>query len=163
MEKFQSWFYTLIQNDTLMLIFWVILAAPIGTWHLWYFRGEKKLSENDLVKVSRKFKEINSSYVLFSIVGLLPLMFVSLMLCISSWKNWSQLIPGIKYFPLAFALSAAYGIYQGSFALIKGVYPMAKSLSYVHDEESLIKRIAKYQILIAIAAYIIVIFSAMAS
>ncbi len=163
MEKFQFWFNMFMQNDTLMLFFWAVFSTPIGTWHLWYFRGKKNFSENELVKISRKFKGINSSYILFSIFGMIPLIIISLFFGLSTWNNWTAVRPGIKYFPVVFALSSGYGIYQGLFALIKGVYPRAKSLFYIYDEEVLIKRVAKYQILIAIAVDVIVILSGMAS
>jgi hypothetical protein len=146
---------TLTQNDTFMLIFWSLLASPIGLWHLWYFRGKKGLSENELAKISRKFRGINSSYTLFTFL-LMPLILVPALLLSRVSVFWIPIISGVRFFPLAFMIFAGCAIYQGLFALSKGVYPTVKSLSYVYDETPRIRFVAKYQILIGVAVDLLI-------
>ncbi len=140
---------TLAQNEKFMLVFWTLLASPIGLWHLWYFRGKKELSENELVKISHKFRGINSDFTLSTILLILLILIPAFFISRVS-KFWIPITSGIRLFSIAFISFAGCAIYQGLFALSKGVYPTVKSLTYVYDEVSRIHLVAKYQILIGI-------------
>jgi hypothetical protein len=163
MERFSEFVSTLLSNDVFLMLFWALISSPIALWQMWYFRGKKQLSETELINISSEFEGINSSYVGFSLIVLIPLLFLSMMLFLSVGKNWTPLIFGIRLFPLIIVISAAYGIHQGSFAIYKGVYPMAKSLSYIHDEKSIIRRVAKLQIIMGLVAYGVLFLWAMVS
>ena len=63
----------------------------------------------------------------------------------------------IRFYPVGVVFAVGYGIYQGMFALRKGVYPMAKSLLYIYDDKARIRSIAKYQILIALTTFCVAI------
>ncbi len=145
----------LIQNDSFMFVFWNLLASPIGLWHLWYFRGKKGLSENELVNISHKFKGINSSYTISTILLILLILIPTFLFSRVS-EYWIPITSGVRLFPLAFIIFAGCAIYQGLFALSKGVYPTVRSSSYIYDEVSRIRFVAKFQIMIGVAVDLLI-------
>jgi hypothetical protein len=161
MDKLSDFFSTLLRNDSFVVLLSTLVALPIALWQTWYFRGKKGLSESELKDISKDFDGINGNYVGFHLVVLMPLLFLSLVLFLSIGKDWMPVVFGIRFFPAVFFISAAYGLFQGLFAIFKGVYPMGKSLLYVHDDKSIINRVAKTQIVIAFSTFIGLIFWAL--
>ena len=157
MEKVPIIFSTLTHDFEFMLWFWVIATFPTGLWHTFYFPPNTHLREKDLMETSPEFKNINSEYLVFSIFALGLLMLFPILVLTPHLDKWSMLNYGIRFYPSYLSITAGYGIYQGLFALIKGVYPMGKFFSYVYDDKTKIRRIAKYQILISIASVIFVV------
>ena len=54
-----------------------------------------------------------------------------------------------------FFFTSAYAIYQNLFAIAKGVYPQARILRYAHDDEKLVRKIAKRQIISSIIVFVV--------
>jgi len=157
MDKAAIIFSILTHDYEIMLWFWVIVTFPVGFWHLFYFPSKTHISEKELTEISPEFKSINSEYIVFSIFAIGLFMMFPLLVLAPSWDKWSVLKYGIRFYPSILSFTAGYGIYQGLFALIRGVYPMAKSLNYVYDDKAKIRRIAKYQILISVSAVAFVV------
>lgn len=157
MDKATIFFSILTHDYDFMLWFWVIVTFPLGFWHIFYFPSKTHISEKELAEISPEFKNINFEYMAFSFLAIGLLMMFPLLVLAPSWDKWSMLRYGIRFYPSILSFTAGYGIYQGLFALIRGVYPMAKSLSYVYDDQAKIRRIAKYQILISVSAVVFVV------
>jgi hypothetical protein len=157
MEKLPEFLSTLLNHDGFMFLFWALIASPLALWQVWYFRDKKALTEAELIKLSNKFEGINSTYFVFSVVVLLPLLFLSVTLFSSVAMAWIPLIFGLRLFPLMFVIFAAYGIYQALFAIYKSVYPMGKSMSYIYDDKAAIHRAARLQIVISLGVYVALI------
>ena len=156
MEKGIIIFSILTHDHDFMMWFWLFATMPVGGWHMFYFPSNKQLTEKQLSEISSDFEEINGTYIGFSILAIGLLIGFPLMVIAPGLDKWSILNYGMKFYPSIVFINAGYGIYQGLFALMKGVYPMAKSLSYVYDDRVKINRIAKYQILISVSAVIFV-------
>jgi hypothetical protein len=154
MENFPDFVSTLLNHNGFMFLFWALIASPIALWQVWYFHGKNALSEAELIKISSEFEGINSSYFVFSVVVLPPLLYLSVTLFSPVAMAWIPLIFGIRLFPLTFVIFAAYGIYQALFAIYKGVYPMGKPISYIYDNRTVIRRAAKLQIGISLGVYV---------
>ncbi len=157
MEKVSIMFSALTHDFKFMSWFWLIVTFPVGLWHIFYFPTKKQLKEKELVEISPKFYGIDDEYLVFSLLGIGLLIFLPIYIFITYVDPWSLSTFGIKFYPSLTVISVGYGIFQGLFALLKGVYPMAKSLSYAYDEQDIIRRIAKYQIFIALATFGIVV------
>ncbi len=140
-----------------MLWFWAIVTFPVGFWHLWHFRSSKELTEKELAEISPKFAEVNARYILFSILWLGGIMGLFIFVVFQKLDNWAVLKYGIRFYPVSISFAVSYGIYQGLFALLSGVYPMGRTLSYVYDDTRRIRHVATRQILISIAAVIVVV------
>lgn len=126
---------------------------PLALGHTWFFRKSKELSEPELMGISSEFEGINGNYIGFHLVVFLPLLFLAVMLFLSVGKEWMPLMLGLRLFPLVFVICAVYGFFQASFAIYMGVYPMGRSLLYIYDEKSVIRRAAKIQIMICLVTY----------
>ena len=157
MEKTLIIFSILTHNHDFMMFFWLFVTMPVGIWHTFYFPSKSHVSEKALVEISPEFKSINAEYIVFSIFAVGLLMLFPLLGLSPSLDKWSMMKYGIRFYPSILSFTAGFGIYQGLFALIKGVYPMAKSLYYVCDDKAKIRRIAKYQILISVFAVVFVV------
>ena len=155
MEKALIIFSILIHNYDFMFLFCMFITFPVGMWHIFYFPSKSRFNEKALAEISPEFKNINSDYIVFSVFAVAFLMLFPLLVLAPSWDKWAMLNYGIKFYPSIIFFNAGYGIYQGLFALIKGVYPMAKSLTYAYDDKAKIQRIGKYQIIISISAFIL--------
>ncbi len=156
MEKVSIIFSTLTHNHDFMLWFWFFATMPVAIWHVLYFSSKKQLTEKELTEISPEFKNINADYVVFSVFAIGLLMAFPLLVLAPGWDKWAVQKFGIEFYPSMTMFSAGYGIYQGLFALIKGVYPMAKSLTYAYDDAAKIRRVARYQIVISISAVMFV-------
>ncbi len=156
MEKALITFSILTHDHDFMAWFWMFATLPVGIWHIFYFPSKSQLNEKALAEISPEFKSINSDYIVFSIFAVAVLMLFPLLVLAPSWDTWSMLKYGIKFYPSIVFFTAGYGIYQGLFAFTKGVYPMAKSLTYAYDDKTKIRRVAIYQIVISISAIIFV-------
>jgi hypothetical protein len=154
MDKVQTIFSVLTHNYDVMLWFWLIITLPVGFLHLYSFPSKKSLPEKELAKISSEFIGINSKYLIFSFFWALILIFL-LVVQGPKLDNWAIQNYGIRFYPAIVIFTAGYGIYQGTFAIFSGVYPMAKSLSFIYDDTNQIQRIATYQILISIAAIVL--------
>ena len=157
MEKISIVFSILTHDHEFMKWFWGFAILPVGMWHLYYFPSKKQLTEKELIEVSSDFEGINGYYIGFSIVALCLFVGFPLLVISPSLDNWAMQKFGMEFYPSFAMIGAGYGMYQGSFALIKGVYPMARSLSYVYDDRAKINRIAKKQILISVFAIVFVV------
>jgi hypothetical protein len=98
MELFSSFVSTLLNHDGFMFVFWAVIASPLALWQVWYFRDKKALSEAELIEISNEFEGINSTYFVFSIVVLLPLLYLSVTLLSSVAMAWIPLIFGLRLF-----------------------------------------------------------------
>jgi hypothetical protein len=156
MEKASLIFSILTHDHDFMMWFWLFITMPVGGWHLFYFWSKKQLTEKQLIEISADFEGINGTYIGFSIVAIGLLIGFPFMVLAPGLNKWALLNYGMKFYPSVVFINAGYGIYQSLFALMKGVYPMAKSLSYIYDDKAKIHSVAKYQILISIAAVIFV-------
>ncbi len=156
MEKVLIILSTLTHNHNFMLWFWFFATIPVAIWQVFYFPAKKQLTEKELAEISPEFKNINADYVVFSIFAIGLLIGFPLLVLAPSLDKWAVQNFGIEFYPSMTMFSAGYGIYQGLFALIKGVYPMAKSLTYAYDDAAKVRRAAKYQIVISIAAVVFV-------
>lgn len=107
------------------------------------------------MKISHKFKGINSDFALSTFL-LIALILIPALLLSRVSKYWIPITSGVRFFSLAFVIFAGGAIYQGLFALSKGVYPTVKSLSYVYDEISRIRFVARYQILIGVVVDLLI-------
>lgn len=76
-----------------------------------------------------------------------------------AFRNAVNLKIGIRIFPEIFILYSGYGIYQGLFALVAGIYPTGKFYSYICDETSHIRKIAIIQIMISVIIDIIIFYN----
>ncbi len=155
MEKISIIISILTHDPEFMRWFWLFAALPAGIWHVFYFPSNKQLSEKQLVEISSEFEGTNGNYIGFSVIAICLLMGFPLMVLAPGLDKWSMQKFGIEFYPSSTMFGAGYGIYQGLFALMKGVYPMGTSLSYAYDDKAKINRVAKYQILIAISVMII--------
>jgi hypothetical protein len=160
MEKLPEFVSTLLNHDGFMLLFWALIASPLGLWQVWYFRDKKALTEAELIQISNEFEGINSTYVVFSVVVLLPLLVLSVTLFSSVALAWIPLMFGLRLFPLMFVIFATYGIYQALFAIYKGVYPVGKPVSFIYDDKVVLRRAAKRQIGISLGVYVALILLA---
>ena len=151
MEKAIIIFSILTHDYGFMMCFWGIVALPVCTWHLWYFRSDKNYSEKELIELNPKFSGINSQYLVFTVFWV----FIAIAFFIAEIQprldKWALLNYGIRFYPVIQIFFGGLGIHQGLFALITGVYPMGKTTSYIYDIKARIYRIAIYQILITIA------------
>ena len=157
MEKASIIFSILTHDYGFMMIFWGMITLPVAMWNLWHFRSRKELTEKELIEISPHFADINVKYVIFGIFLFGGMMGVFIYTWFPKLDDWSLLNYGIRFYPSSVALSVSYGIYQGLFAILSGVYPMGKSLSYVYDVKSRIRRVGMYHILISIAAAVFVV------
>ncbi len=150
-------FFILTHNYKFMLWYWGMVAIPVGIWYLWGFPSKKWFPEREIVEISPEFTGIKSKYMAFSVFRLLGVMVLPIVPLWPRLDNWAVLNYGIRFYPISVAFSTGIGIYQGLFAIISGAYPMAKSLSYVYDDVSRIRRAAIYQISISIAFIVVVV------
>jgi hypothetical protein len=157
MEKISIVFSILTHDGGFMMWFWFFVTLPVGIWHIFYFPSKSHVSEKALTELSPEFKNINSEYLVFSVVAVSLLMLFPLLALAPSLDKWSMMEYGIRFYPSILSFTAGYGIYQGLFALIKGAYPMAKSLYYVCDDKAKIRRVANLQILISVSAVVVVV------
>jgi hypothetical protein len=157
MEKLSIIFSVLAHDYKFMGFFWLFITMPVGIWHIFFFHRKKSLTEKELIEISLRFSGIDLRYMIFSVIWILGVMVFPFITFSSRLDHWSLINHGIRFYPLVVWFTAGYGIYQGLFALLSGVYPMTRTLSYVHGDISLIRSVAKYQILISIVALIIVV------
>lgn len=153
MDKAAIIFSILTHDYDFMQIFWLFVSLPAGFWHLFSFPSKKQLTEKELVEISPTFKGIDSDYIIFSILGLGLLVLLPTFVFLPEVDHWAELNFGIRFYPSSAVFAVGYGISQGLFALFKGVYPRAKFLLYIYDEEVRIRRVAMYQILIALLTF----------
>ncbi len=158
MEKVSIIFSILTHDNEFMNLFCLFVSLPLGIWHTYCFPSEKQFTEKQLVEISPKFEGMDGNYIGFSVIALSLLIGIPAMILIPSLDKWAMQNYRIGFYPSYIMFGAGYGIYQSLFALMKNVYPMGKSLSYVYDEKAKIIKIAKYQILISITAVIIGVF-----
>ena len=157
MEKASIIFSILTHDHEFMEWFWLFATMPVGIWHVFYFPSDKQLTEKQLVEISSDFEGMNGDYIGFSILALCLLIGFPLIVLSPGLDKWAIQKFGIEFYPSFTMISAGYGIYQGLFAFMKGVYPMARSLTYAYDNKAKIRRVAKNQILISISAVVFVV------
>jgi len=157
MEKVSIIFSILTHDQEFMRVFWLFAILPVGFWHLFYFLSSKELTEKELVAISSDFEGINGDYIGFSILAICLLLGFPLIVIAPGLDKWAMQKFGMEFYPSFAMFGAGYGIYQGLFALIKGVYPMGRSLTYAYDKKAKIRRVAIHQILISIFAVVFVV------
>lgn len=158
MEKATTILAILTHNYEFMWWFWGLVTLPVGFWHLFYFPAKKQLSQKELVEISSGYQGINSGYIIYSIVALFLIIGIPLLVLAPGWHQWAEQNYGLRFYPAIVFFTAGYGIYQGLFALVTGVYPMTRYLSYAYDEPAKIRRIALRHILASVFAIIFVVF-----
>jgi hypothetical protein len=156
MDKAAIIFSILTHDYELMLWFWGLITLPVGFWHTFYFPAKKQFTAKQLEEISPTFKDIDSDYLVYSLFGIGIFMMLPAMVMLNQLDDWSVLQFGMRFYPGVLSFTVGYALYQAVFALIKGVYPMGRMLSYAYDDASIIRRIAKYQIIIALLALILV-------
>ncbi len=119
---------------------------------MFYFPSKKQLTEKQLLEISPSFENINGEYIGFSIAAIALLIFAPMLLIESAVDPWALAHFGMRFYPWVVLFNVGYAIYQASFALYKGVYPMGKGLSYAYEDKAVIWRVAVQQIAIALAA-----------
>ncbi len=150
MEKFYIIASVLFKDEDAGIFLWGGLGFICSIWHMFYFANEKQFDRVALVKISRKFSDINNH--LFIIFMLWILSLGLLYLALSQINEWSINTYGIQFHPMLTIYASSYGIFQAFFALSEDVYPQGKSLSFVYDDKEKIHHVAKRQISIALAA-----------
>ena len=157
MEKVSIIFSILTHDQEFMSIFWAFASLPVGIWHIFYFHSNEQLTEKKLVEISSEFEGVDGANIGLGVLVMCFLVAFPLIVVAPKLDSWSLQRYGMKFYPIDVMFGVGYGIYQGVFALIKNVYPMAKSLSYVYEYKAKIHRIAKYQILTSIFMVILVV------
>jgi hypothetical protein len=153
MERVILFFSALFQNENFLSFAWGFLGFVFGGWDTIYFWRRANLTEEELIKISPKYAGINGSYMG---AGFLWFFFMlPFILNISNINNWAEANFGTIFFPSFAFFGLSYGIYQGAFAVYKGVYPQGKVLTYVYEDENLIRRVGKTQIYISLVAMIV--------
>ncbi len=137
------------------MLFWLLASLPAGIWHTFYFPSSKQFTEKKLVEISPAFEGTDGNYIGFSVIAVCLFIGFPLIVLAPGLDKWAIQSYGIIFYPSYTMFGAGYGIYQSLFALMNGVYPMGKSLSYFYDEKAKINRIAKSQILISFSVVII--------
>ena len=149
MEKIYIITSALFKDDKAPLFLWGGLGFLCSFWHTFYFTEEKLFDRDGLVKISRKFSDINHHVFLIFILWVFSLGLLYLPL--SQLNEWSINTYGIQFHPMLTIYISSYGIFQALFALSEDVYPQGKSLFFAYDDKEKIHIVAKRQILIAIA------------
>jgi len=134
--------------------FWFIAGCVASLWNGFYFFGKPSFSEKELEEISPRYLAISSKYQLFMLgwlcLGMLLIVLSSddlLIVPVISPRNILVLIP-------------SYGIFQGMFALLYGIYPEGKSLTFIYTDQSFIRRVAIFQIITSlIVAVMLFIFA----
>src|SRR5574338_1628736 len=124
MEKALVIFSIVTHDHELMRWFWLFATLPAGLWHLWRFPSNKTLTQKQLVEISSRFTNIDSDYLVFSLLALTILVGLPLLVLAPAWDRWALQRFGIEFYPSITFFSAGYGIFQALFALLTGVYPM---------------------------------------
>ena len=157
MEKVTTIFTILTHDYEFMWWFWGLVTFPVGFWHLFYFPAKKELSEKELVEISTGYQGINSGYIIYSIVALFLIIGIPLLVLAPGWHEWAEQNYDLKFYPAIVFFTGGYGIYQGLFALVTGVYPMGRYSNYAYDKPTKIRRIAKRHILISFFTIVFVV------
>jgi hypothetical protein len=148
MERLSIIISILLRDDGFMYIFWAVLCGFNLFWDSYCFRS-KHLTENELVAISPNFKGINSAYLLFALLGFL-LFCVPYFALSPRLDQWALMNYGRRFSPSITFIFAGLGIYQGAFAMVKGVYPQIKYFGYIYTDVNRIRRVAMYQIVTSI-------------
>ncbi|MBI5935019.1 MAG: hypothetical protein HY867_15040 [Chloroflexi bacterium] len=128
--------------------FWFIMGWVASFWNGFYFFGKPSFSEKELEEISPNFLAISAKYQLFMIGWLI---FTMLLIALSA-DNFVLLVP---VFPFQYTISVlipSYGISQGVFALLYGVYPQGKILRFIYTDKSFLRRVAIFQIATSIVS-----------
>lgn len=157
MDKAAIIFSILTHDFEIMLWFWGFITLPVGMWHIFYFPGDKQFTAKQLAEISPRFKELDSDYMVYSLIGIGVFMLLPYLIVYDQVDAWSVANFGMRFYPGVTVFTVGYAIYQATFALLAGVYPMSKSLSYAYDEKAVIHRVAKYQIIIALVTLSVVL------
>lgn len=129
--------------------FWFIVGCVASLWNGFYFFRKPSLTEKELEEISPKFLTISAKYQLF-MVGWISL---AMLLIVLSTDDF-LFVPVVSPRYIFSAFIPSYGIFQGLFALLYGVYPQGKSLLFIYTDESIIRRVAIFQIVTSIIAAI---------
>ena len=157
MEKAAIVFSALTHDFEIMLWFWGLITLPVGIWHIFYFPRDKQFTAKQLAEISPRFKDLDSNYMVYSFIGIGLFMLLPYLIVYHQVDAWSVANFGMRFYPGITVFTVGYAIYQATFALYAGVYPMAKSLSYAYDEKAVIDRVAKHQIIIALVTLSVVL------
>ena len=154
MEKASAIFVELMSSKNFILLFWGFFIMLNMFWESIRLRS-KILSEEDLVEIDPKFKGIKSEYVAFSFFWLSILLF-SLMVIFPRLDSWAMKTYGKRFDAMLMSVFffSGYGIYQGAFALLKGVYPIRTMLAFRYDDEKIISRVAKEHIIFSLILFV---------
>ncbi len=144
----------LLKDDGFMFIFWGILCGFNLFWDTYCFRS-KHLSENELVEISPDFKGINSHYLMFALLYYVFLICIPYLIFSPRLDSWSLMNYGRRFSPSFTFIFSGIGIYQGAFALTKGVYPQIKYFGYIYNDIKHIRRVAAYQIISSISLIVL--------
>jgi len=151
MEKLSIVISDLFHNEEVSFLISGIVGFLVGTWPMLYPFRMRLLTEDELEKISPKFKWLDLQYILF-----MGLWFIFVRGLISSNLNdWAISTYGVGYYPFIEIAMAGFGLFHASLALWKGVYPQGRVMTYVYGDEKKIRRIAMAQIVIAIAMSIL--------
>jgi len=152
MEKISIVISVMFHDSSFSMLVSCVVGFVVGFWHTFYPFRMRELKEKELVQISPSYQGINSQVVLFMLLWLGST--YGLLFLVRA-DDWSLSAYGVQFYPSIEILFAAYGVFQALFALWKGVYPQAKSLSYVYGDEKKIRRIAIVQIVIAIVVSVL--------
>lgn len=137
--------------STLCWIFWGCISFAVAFWHLIYFWRQEALSAQDLEKLSSQFQGIYWDYIksggLFLIFLIVPASLLGYYL-----DDWLSSQYGTRFYPLITLAMSTYGIFQGTFAATKGVYPMGKSISFIYENEQglRLRQLGRYHIVVSV-------------
>ncbi len=140
-----------------MFGFWGILGMFNLFWDLFFFRS-KVFSEEQLVEINPKFRGIKSYDSSFNLIAVIFILVLT-MATWSSLDKWALINYGRRFYPLVVFFTSAFGISQGSFALLKDVYPVLKMSYFRYADVKVVHRAAKYQITSSIAVFVLAVSS----
>jgi hypothetical protein len=158
MDKVAIIFSTLIHSDDFMYIFWGGLGMLNMFWDSIRLRSEV-LSEEKLVEIDRRFRGIKSNYTVFSIFWIFVVLLLPFLTIFRDIDSWTVETYGRRFYPAMVYFFSGYGIYQGLFALSKGVYPMGRALFFQYADEKVIRSVAKEHIIVSLILFVVSVLS----
>ncbi len=121
---------------------------------MWVTGKFDRVTQKELVKISRKYTGINSAYLTYIVLTLLIMLtLIALPLIVGQATFFQERAVVMASLTLLISGSA---ISQGLFALRKGVYPTSKffgkATTYAYAEDDRIEQLGRKQIVVALVA-----------
>lgn len=137
----------LLSNEGIQAFLWWIVGFGAVWWPQLYLIRHKRLTEEELRKISPSYAGIESEHYLWRILWLLAAGLPSFV--VGWWFTLEKTLRIDVSFLMALLtlVYATSGMAEGMFAVRRGVYPVGRGRFFVYDDGAYLRRLGKIEVI----------------